>query len=346
MARRLHSGRRLRYARQGAGISRRRRGKGFEYRDARGRPLRDAATLARIRALAIPPAWSEVWICPSPHGHLQATGRDARGRKQYRYHPEWRALREADKFDRLRDFGASLPAIRRRLRADMRADGLPRERVLAALVALLDRTFARIGNDEYTKAHGSFGLSTLRNRHAEIGRDELRLEFRGKSGVVHRLKLSDRRVAAVVRRCQELPGERLFQYLDERGRRSAVGSADVNRYLREIGRGDWSSKEFRTWHGSVRALAALRAAAAAGNDPGERERIVVRVVDEVARQLGNTRAVCRSHYIDPRIVEAFLAGELAGDAAPAGPRSLSARERDLLGFLASRAQDRALRCAA
>jgi DNA topoisomerase-1 len=341
------SGARLRYVVQGAGITRRRRGRGFEYRDARGRLVRDPATLARIRALAVPPAWREVWICPSPHGHLQATGFDARGRKQYRYHPEWRERREAHKFDRLREFGAALPGIRRRLRADLREPGLPRQRVLAALVALLDRTRARVGNDEYTRAHGSFGLSTLRNRHAQVGREELRLEFRGKSGVVHRLRLSDRRVASVVRRCQELPGERLFQYVDEGGRRRSVTSTEVNRYLREIGRGDWSSKAFRTWHGSVQALAALRAARGE-TDAAARARTVVRVIDEVARELGNTRAVSRKHYVDPRIVESYLAGEL-GEPAPArGPSGLSVKERDLLGFLerVTRSDQRPLRAAA
>jgi DNA topoisomerase-1 len=322
--------------------------------------VRDERTLARIRALAIPPAWSDVWIAPSPHGHLQATGRDARGRKQYRYHPEWRARREAEKFDRLVEFGRALPRIRRRVRADLRRPGLPRERVLAALVALLDRTRARIGNEEYTRAHGSFGLATLRSRHVRVGRDGVRLEFRGKAGTDHRLRLADPRLARIVRRCKELPGQRLFQYVDDGGRRRSVGSADVNAYLREAGGADWSSKEFRTWHGSVEALAELRAADAAADSATEsaaesrdedtaRQRAVAEMVERVARRLRNTRTVCRKHYIHPRVLEAFLAGELPAPPARLRARGgLSARELDLLRFLESdpRPASAALRAAA
>ena len=330
------SGRRLRYATPGEGIRRRRRGRGFEYRDARGRLVRERRTLARIRSLAIPPAWREVWISPSPHGHLQATGRDARGRKQYRYHPEWRERRDAGKFARLRELGAALPAIRRRVGNDLRREGLPRERVLAALVALLDRTRARVGNDEYARANSSYGIATLRQRHAVVEGARVTLDFRGKSGVEHKLELSHPRLAEVVRRCQELPGQRLFQYLDDQGRRRAVGSADVNRYLREAGGGDWTSKELRTWHATAEALARLRAIPPDElATRAEREAALARVVAEVADSLRNTRAVCRKHYVDPRVSAAFLADELGSPVAD-GPSELGAGERDLLGFLESR----------
>jgi DNA topoisomerase-1 len=322
----------LRYVRPGLpGWSRRRRGRGFEYRDAMQRPVRDSAALERIRALAIPPAWTDVWICPSPHGHIQATGRDARGRKQYRYHPGFRSRRDADKFGRLAEFGAALPRLRRRLRADLRSTGLPRRRVLAAVVTLLDRTRARIGNDEYARHNRSFGLTTLRDGHAAIGGGVVRLAFRGKSGGEHDLRVADERLARVVRRCQELPGQRLFQYLDEDGRRRPVGSADVNRYLREICGEACSAKDFRTWHGSVGALQALRRA----DPPVNRERAVVEVVERVARNLGNTRAVCRKFYIAPAVIEGFLADDLPPAPLNRGPAGLSSAEHDLLALLSS-----------
>jgi DNA topoisomerase-1 len=321
----------LRYVSAGEpGWSRRRRGRGFEYRDARQRPVRDAESLARIRGLAIPPAWSEVWICASPRGHIQATGRDARGRKQYRYHAAFRARRDADKFGRLAEFGAALPRLRRRVRADLRAEGLTRERVLAAVVALLDRTRARIGNDEYARDNRSYGLTTLHDSHATIDRRNVRLAFRGKSGGEHRLEVSDAALANVIRRCQELPGQRLFQFLDDAGRRRQIGSGDVNRYLRESAGIECSAKDFRTWHGSVMALDALRRLT-----PAERpERQVVQVVADVAKRLGNTRAVCRRYYIAPLVVEEFLAGHLDPDEPPPGPaRGLNQGERRLLALL-------------
>ncbi len=296
-----------------------------------GRPLRDRAGLRRIRQLAIPPAWTAVWICATVNGHLQATGLDARGRKQYRYHPRFRALRDADKFGRLGAFGAALPRLRRHVRADLRRQGLPRERVLAAVVALLDRTRARVGNDEYARDNGSFGLTTLRDAHADVGRRELVFEFPGKSGGEHRLRVVAGALARVVRRCQELPGQRLFQYLDERGRRHRVGSTDVNRYLRDSAGIDCSAKDFRTWHGSVEALAALARA-----DPvAHRERSVVEVVRQVAARLGNTRAVCRKYYIAPAVFDAFLSGRLAAwPVAQKGTAGLNAAERQLLALLA------------
>jgi DNA topoisomerase-1 len=332
----------LRYVHPGLpGWTRRRRGRGFEYRDAMQRPVREPAALARIRSLAIPPAWTDVWICPSPHGHIQATGRDARGRKQYRYHSRFRARRDADKFGRLAEFGAALPRLRRRLRSDLRSTGLPRRRVLAAVVTLLDRTRARIGNDEYARHNRSFGLTTLRDGHAAIGGGVVRLAFRGKSGGEHDLQVVDERLARVVRRCQELPGQRLFQYLDERGRRRPLGSADVNRYLREICGDACSAKDFRTWHGSVRALQALRRA-----DPSvSRERSVAEVVEAVARNLGNTRAVCRKFYIAPAVIEGFLAGDLPPAPVAPGAAGLSAAEHDFLSLLESPRSSRTARAA-
>jgi DNA topoisomerase-1 len=320
----------LRYVSSGEpGWSRRRRGRGFEYRDTRQRAVRDPAALRRIRALAIPPAWSDVWICSSPRGHIQATGRDARGRKQYRYHAAFRARRDADKFARLGEFGSALPRLRRRVRADLRGEGLPQERVLAAVVALLDRTRARIGNDEYARDNQSYGLTTLRDSHARVGRRSVRFAFRGKSGGEHLLRVSDEALARLVRRCQELPGQRLFQYLDEAGRRRPIGSGDVNRYLRRIAGIECSAKDFRTWHGSVMALDALRQRTA-----GDKlERRVVEVVAEVARRLRNTRAVCRRYYIAPAVLEAFLEGRLAASTPSSPRRGLTLGERHLLALL-------------
>jgi len=322
------SGRRLRYLPDDRpGIRRLRRGRGFEYRNPRGRRIADLPTLERIRKLAIPPAWRDVWISPSPHGHLQATGRDARGRKQYRYHVEWAARREQDKFGRLAAFGEVLPKIRRRVRVDLGRDGLPRDKVVAAVVALLDRTHARVGNDEYARTNGSFGLTTLRSRHVRVGRATLELDFRGKAGTRHHLRLDDRRIAAVVRRCRELPGHRLFQYVDAAGNRHAVGSGDVNAYLRRAAAGDWSAKEFRTWHASVRALAELHRSR--GRPTAAR---IVAVVGKVAAELGNTRTVCRKYYVHPTVLEAYLAGRL-GAPAERGHGALDAPELDLLKLL-------------
>ena len=322
------SGRRLRYLPDDRpGIRRRRRGRGFEYRDPQGRRVDDPATLARIRSLAVPPAWRDVWISPSPHGHLQATGRDARGRKQYRYHREWVERREEDKFGRLAAFGDALPRLRRRVRADLRRDDLPREKVVAAVVALLDRTHARVGNDEYARANGSFGLTTLMPRHVRVGRRSLELDFRGKSGARQHLRLDDRRLAAIVRRCRELPGHRLFQYVDERGQRHNVDSGDVNGYLRKAGAGDWSAKEFRTWHASVRALAELRRR----GGPPNRVR-VAGVVERIAAELGNTRAVCRKYYVHPEVVAAYLELRL-GERPARGRDGLGGQELDLLLLL-------------
>ena len=243
---------RLRYSTdEEPGLGRREGPRGVEYVDARGRRVRDAATLGRVRSLAIPPAWTGVWICADADGHLQATGRDARGRKQYRYHPRWRELRDAHKFDRIADFAAALPAIRRRVREDLAAPGLPRTKVLAAIVELLDTTCLRIGNRRYAEENGSFGLTTLRNRHVRIAGSRVELEFRGKGGKFHRARVDDGRLARILRRCRELPGQSLFEYRDADGQVQAVGSSDVNGYLKEISGADVTAKDFRTWAGTV-----------------------------------------------------------------------------------------------
>jgi DNA topoisomerase-1 len=292
------------------GITRVRRGGGFSYRLPGGRPLRSASHLARIRSLAIPPAWTDVWICPSPRGHLQATGRDARRRKQHRYHPRWTAVRDAAKYSRMLEFAAALPALRRRTAADLAARGLPREKVLALVVRLLERTLIRVGNPEYARANGSFGLTTMLDRHVRVAGRSVRFRFRGKSGKLHDVSIADPRLARVIRDCQELPGSQLFQYEDEDGVVVNVGSADVNAYLRSCMGEAFTAKDFRTWAGSVLAARALDEMP----DPASRadaERHVVAAVDAVAGMLGNTRSVCRKCYIHPAIAEAYLDGSLA-----------------------------------
>lgn len=284
------------------GIRRRRSGTGFRYLDPEGRVLRDAETLARIRRLAIPPAYAQVWICPLPHGHLQATGRDARGRKQYRYHPEFRALREAHKFDRLAAFGRALPRIRTAVQAQLEAGRTARvpnrELVLATLVHLLDTTFVRVGNDEYARSNRSFGLTTLRTQHAALRGSVLTLSFRGKSGRRHEISIEDARVARVVRRCQQLPGQELFRWVDGEGVSHAVGSGDVNDWLEQAAGERFTAKDFRTWHGSVQALALFGVEAIEGGAPPR----LTAVVADVAQRLGNTAAVCRKAYIHPEVL--------------------------------------------
>jgi DNA topoisomerase-1 len=321
------------------GIRRICKGDGFVYRHADGKPVRNAAELERIRKLAIPPAYEDVWICSHPRGHLQATGRDARGRKQYRYHPEWRLARDADKFERMLEFGAALPRIRRRVTADLAkpVGAQPaRETVLATLVRLLDTTLVRVGNDEYARTNHSFGLTTLRNRHAAVSGSTLKLRFRGKSGVIHEVALADPRVAKVVRRCQAMPGQDLFQYEDEAGATRAVGSSDVNDYIREASGAAFTAKDFRTWHGTVHALTlwAEQMAADAASRLNANQ-----VLAEVARRLGNTVAVCKKAYVHPRVLQ-VLAADSADQAAalaakaPVRKDGLSASERQLLAFLA------------
>jgi DNA topoisomerase I len=291
------------------GVRRKRAGKGFTYVGPDGKTIHDAAELARIRSLAIPPAYTDVWICPSPNGHIQATGRDARGRKQYRYHPKWREVRDETKFGRMLAFSEGLPAIRERVERDLSLPGLPREKVLATVVRLLESTCIRVGNDEYAKSNRSFGLTTLQDRHVEISGSNLRFEFRGKSGKVHKVDLNDRRLARIVQRCQALPGEDLFQYVDDDGVRQTVGSGDVNDYIREISGQEFTAKDFRTWNGTLLAVAALKEVGA-WTSQRQAKSHVLRAIDRVAEQLNNTRAVCRKYYVHPAVFESYLAGTM------------------------------------
>jgi len=282
---------------------------GFSYRDAQGAQVRDPADLERIRALAVPPAWTQVWICPSPRGHIQATGRDQKGRKQYRYHDRWRSVRDGVKYERVIAFGRALPRLRARVEADLARHGLPREKVLAAVVRVMELTLIRVGNEEYAKANKSFGLTTLRDRHARVNGAGAVFEFRGKSGKVHATGFRDRRLARVVKACQDVPGQRLFQYVDGEGRRHAVESADVNAYIRETLGEDFSAKDFRTWAGTLSAARGLVAQPPSAST-AEARRAVVRTVKAVAGLLGNTAAVCRGAYIHPLVLESYERGVL------------------------------------
>ncbi|MCW5851980.1 MAG: DNA topoisomerase IB [Anaerolineae bacterium] len=289
------------------GIRRKRVGRHFSYMGLDGQPIRDPAELKRLKSLAIPPAWTEVWICPNPNGHIQATARDAKGRKQYRYHPEWRAVRDETKFSRMARFALALPTLRERVEADLGRRGLPKEKVLAAVVRLLETTHIRVGNEEYAQHNDSYGLTTLRDEHAQIQRSKIVFEFRGKSGKEHSIDLRDRRLAGIVKRCQDLPGQRLFQYLGEDDECYSLVSNDVNAYLRDISGEDFTAKDFRTWAGTVLCAEAL-AEIGPANTKTEAKRLLVRAIDRVAEQLGNTRAVCRKSYIHPAIMDAYLDG--------------------------------------
>ncbi|WP_244102994.1 DNA topoisomerase IB [Burkholderia gladioli] len=291
------------------GYTRRRGADGFVYLNTRGLPIRDLREIARINALAIPPAYVDVWICVDPLGHLQATGRDDRGRKQYRYHPRWRELRDAEKYTRLAAFAQALPRIRARVSRDLSKPGLPREKIVAAVVRLLDSTLVRIGNAEYARDNASFGLTTLRKRHLSIEPGAMRLRFAGKSGVEHDVTIDDARVLPILHACAKLPGRHLFQYLDAEGTRHAIGPVEINDYLRETGGADFSAKDYRTWAGSVNALALLRRAV--WLDARQARKQIVATVREVAALLHNTPAVCRSSYIHPVVLEAFETGALA-----------------------------------
>jgi DNA topoisomerase-1 len=310
-------------------IRRLRAGDGFRYLHPDGRPLRDRAALKRIRALAIPPAWTDVRIAPQPSAHLQATGRDARGRKQYRYHAAYRARRDAAKFDQLLEFGRRLPRIRRRVARDLRRRGLPRDKVLAGVVRLLELTLIRVGNEEYVRLNGSFGLTTLRDRHVTVRGETVRLRFRAKGGHMRDARFGDRALARLVARCQDLPGQALFQYLDEGGHRVSVGSADVNAYLRDASGADVTAKMFRTWTATVLACRALGLTTASGAARGSQDddhpastvarRQVVAAMKAVADRLGNTPAVTRSSYVHPGVVDAFLANGRAAPTIDLGP---------------------------
>jgi DNA topoisomerase-1 len=292
------------------GIRRKRSGRSFTYRDWNGEKVADEATLGRIRKLAIPPAWRDVWICRSPHGHLQATGIDARGRKQYRYHADWRAIRDETKYSRIIAFGRALPAIRNRINRDLAEDGLPREKILAVIVRLLETTLIRIGNREYAKENASFGLTTLRNRHVAIDGNTVRFEFRAKSGKMRTLKLKDRKLAAIVKRCRDLPGYELFQYVDDDGKRHSVSSEDVNDYLKDTTGAGFTAKDFRTWAGTVLAAMALREFDAFDCETAAK-RNITQAIEQVAGRLGNTASICRKCYVHPEVLDAYLCGTLA-----------------------------------
>jgi DNA topoisomerase-1 len=291
------------------GISRRRAGRGFKYLDEQGKQLHDREVLARIKSLGIPPAWTDVWISPYPHGHLQATGRDDRGRKQYRYHPRWRQVRDDVKYGQLIAFGRALPRIRRRVARDLARKELDKRKVLATIVRLLETTFIRVGNEEYAKENGSYGLTTMRDRHIEIRGAKLEFAFRGKSSRKHKIVLTDYRLARIVRRCQEIPGQELFQYLDGDGERRTVSSEDVNEYLREISGEDFTAKDFRTWAGTVLAAMALRELSSFDTEAAAKANIR-QAIESVAGKLGNTPTICRKCYVHPEIVKGYLDGTL------------------------------------
>jgi DNA topoisomerase-1 len=331
------------------GIRRRRHGRGFSYVDPDGSTIRDSASLRRFRSLVIPPAWTEVWICPDPNGHLQVTARDARGRKQYRYHPGFRRQRDGIKFERMISFSDVLLPIRERVERDIALAGLPRAKVMATVVWLLERTLIRIGSNEYAKANKSFGLTTLRQRHVRVAGSKLRFDFRGKSGVVHSVAVTDRRVARIVQRCQELPGQELFQYVDDGGSRQSVNAEDVNEYLHDIAGRDVTAKDFRTWAGTMLTAEALRSM---GPAPSKRqaEKNIVTAIDRTAERLGNTRSVCRKYYIHPELLEAYLEGSVLPPVPQPEwrerqPASMPLRqhEAEVLAFLKARLESRAAR---
>jgi len=305
-----------------SGIRRLGTGKTFRYVGLNGRPVRDSATLARIRSLAIPPAWTEVWICPIEEGHLQAVGRDARGRKQYRYHPRWREVRDSTKFYRMADFGKVLPKIRMRIRSDLAKKDLPKEKVLATIVRLLETTLIRVGNEEYTRHNRSFGLTTLRNHHVDVTGRRMNFYFRGKSGVKHAISVEDTHLAKIVRRLRDLPGYELFQYVDESGERRSIGSGDVNEYLREITGQDFTAKDFRTWAGTILAVEAL-CECKSFTTQKQAKRNITMAAEKVAEKLGNTVAICKKCYIHPAVFEAYTRGKFVTLRRPPSPAVLA-----------------------
>ena len=329
------------------GIRRHRHGRGFTYVDAEGRTIRERQALRRFRSLVIPPGWTDVWICPEPDGHLQVTARDARGRKQYRYHPRFRERQDETKFERMLALSDVLPGIRTRVEADIALPGLARDKVMATVVWLLERTLIRVGSPEYAKANKSFGLTTLRRRHVEIAGSKLQFTFRGKSGVPHTVAVTDRRIARIVQRCHDLPGQELFQYLDDAGARQTVEAEDVNEYLRAISGREVTAKDFRTWAGTMIAAQTLREMGVA---PTKRaaEQNVVKAIEQTAARLGNTRSVCRKYYVHPALIEAYLAGVVLPPPTKtpwverdgSGP-TLRRHEAEVLDFINARTRNEA-----
>jgi DNA topoisomerase-1 len=324
------------------GYTRKRKGEDFEYFDTEGQQIRDEARLLRIRRLAIPPAYTDVWICPMPNGHIQATGRDARGRKQYRYHERWREARDENKYDRMVVFGKALPKIRRRVNRDLKQRGLPRSKVLATVVQLLERTFIRIGNDEYAKDNKSFGLTTMRNHHVDVKGEKLKFSFKGKSGVKHEVDVSDRRLAKIIRQLQDLPGQDVFQYVNGDGKVRDVTSQDVNDYLREITGEEFTAKDFRTWAGTVLAAMALNAQEAFQNKT-QAKKNVKDAISAVSKILGNTPTVCRKCYVHPDVLETYLDGDMieglkekTEETLANKLRNMRAEEAAVMSFLQAR----------
>lgn len=324
------------------GIQRQKSGANFRYVLPDGKVLRDHNELVRVKRLVIPPAWTDVWICPSANGHLQATGRDARGRKQYRYHARWRTVRDETKYDKMIAFGHALPKIRRRVKRDLKRPGLPREKVLATVVSLLEKSLIRVGNEEYAKENKSFGLTTMRNRHVEVKGARLSFEFRGKSGVKHEINVTDPTLAKIVRKCRDLPGQELFQYEDENGELKSVDSSDVNQYLREMTGEEFTAKDFRTWAGTVLAAIALREFEKYESQT-EAKRNVATAVQSVAKMLGNTSTVCKKCYVHPVVLDTYLDGSMletvkqrADPKIAQSLRQLQPHEAAVMGLLRSR----------
>ena len=310
------------------GITRKGAGRGFSYRGPDGERITEKKTLARIKALAIPPAWTDVWISPSPNGHIQATGRDAKGRKQYRYHPKWREVRDENKYEHVLAFGRALPRIRDRVEADLRKPGLPKEKVLATIVRLLETTLIRVGNDEYARQNKSYGLTTMRDRHVEINGSSVTFSYNGKSGIEHEVDLHDRRLAKIVKQCQDIPGQELFQYIDENGDRQDVASDDVNAYLKAITGEDYTAKDFRTWAGTKLAAEALTEFEEFDSDAAAK-RNVVAAIERVASRLGNTTAVCRKCYVHPAIIDAYMDGDTVASIKERAGKELAQHLHDL-----------------
>jgi len=310
------------------GIRREKDKDGFRYLDTHGDPVDDEATLKRIRSLVIPPAWTDVWICPQANGHLQATGRDARGRKQYRYHPKWREVRDEVKYERMIKFGQALPLIRKEVDRALGLPGLPREKVLATIVYLLEATMMRIGNDEYARENKSYGLTTLRNRHVHIDGSEVEFRFRGKSGVWHDVKVHDRRLARIIQRSRDLPGQDLFQYLDEDGERHTIGSSDVNDWLRTVTGEEYTAKDFRTWSGTVLAALALQEFEQFDSE-AQAKKNIVRAIESVSEKLGNTPSVCRKCYVHPAVLDSYLDGTMLEGLRARAEETLAKELHDL-----------------
>ena len=321
-----------------AGITRKRAGSGWAFFAPNGARIRDQDKRRRLKALAIPPAWTDVWICPDPDGHIQATARDARGRKQYRYHASYREACDQSKFRHMLEFSEILPRLRERVERDLRADDHSRRQILATVIRLLDKTLIRVGNDEYARENRSFGLTTLRRRHVEVDGTWLRFSFRGKSGVEHNVALTDRRLARIIQRCQDLPGTEIFQYLDAAAKRQSISSDDVNAHLREIAGRHVTAKDFRTWGGTMHAALTLQSMGPAATRR-EADRNIVRAVDEVSERLGNTRAVCRKYYVHPALLEAYLEGrtvrlsDTPGRQVPRRGKRAAALRRDEVAVL-------------